>query len=149
MQLHLDGSTSIDAEKETIFNKLTDVKFIARTLPDAEDVNIVDSTTLEAKLKVRVAVVTSTLKLRMSIADTEPTSRARLMAEASGSGSHLAIRSTFELTGGRPTILNWSADAEITGVMAGLGSSILKGFATKKVGEIFAGITKALESEAA
>lgn len=149
MQLHLDGSTSIDAEKETVFNKLTDVKFIARTLPDAEDVNIVNATTLEAKLKVRVAVVTSTLKLRMSIADTEPTSRAKLVAMASGSGSHLTISSTFDLTGSRPTTLNWSADAEITGVMAGLGSSILKGFAKKKVGEIFAGITKALEAEAA
>lgn len=148
MQLHLDGSTSIDAEKETVFNKLTDVKFIGGTLPDAEDVNIVDTTTLEAKLKVRVAVVTSTLKLRMSIAETEPTSRAKLLAEASGSGSHLTISSTFQLTGSRPTILSWSADAEITGVMAGLGSSILKGFATKKVGEIFAGITKALEAEA-
>ena len=149
MQLHLDGSTSIDAEKETVFNKLTDVKFIAGTLPDAEDVNIVDATTLEAKLKVRVAVVTSMLKLRMSIVDTEPTFRARLVADASGSGSHLTIRSTFELAGSRPTALSWSADAEITGVMAGLGSSILKGFAAKKVGEIFAGITKALEAEAA
>lgn len=149
MRLHLDGSTSIDAEKETVFNKLTDVKFIGGTLPDAEDVSIVDTTTLEAKLKVRVAVVTSTLKLRMSIAETEPTSRAKLLAEASGSGSHLTITSTFQLTGSRPTILSWNADAEITGVMAGLGSSILKGFATKKVGEIFAGITKALEAEAA
>ncbi len=149
MQLHLDGSTSIDAEKETVFKELTDVKFIAGTLPDAEDVNIVDATTLVAKLKVKVAVVTSTLKLRMSIADTEPTSRAKLVAEASGSGSHLTISSTFELTGSRPTTLSWSADAEITGVMAGLGSSILKGFATKKVGEIFAGVTKALEAEAA
>jgi carbon monoxide dehydrogenase subunit G len=149
VRLHLDGSTSIDAEKETVFSKLTDVKFIAGTLPDAEDVNILDATTLEAKLKVRVAVVTSTLKLRMSIADTEATSRAKLLAEASGSGSHLTISSTFELTGSRPTTLNWSADAEITGIMAGLGSSILKGFATKKVGEIFAGITKALEAEAA
>jgi carbon monoxide dehydrogenase subunit G len=148
LQLHLDGTTSINADKETVFRRLTDVKFIATTLPDAEDVNIVDPTTVEAKLKVRVAVVTSALKLRMSIADTEPTSRAKLVAEASGSGSHLAIRSTFELTGTRPTTLNWTADTEITGVMAGLGSSILKGFATKKVSEIFAGITKALEVEA-
>ncbi len=145
MQLHLDGSTSIGAEKDTVFNKLTDVNFIAQTLPDAEDVKIIDAMTLEAKLKVRVAVVTSTLKLRMSLASTEPTSRAKLVAEASGSGSHMIINSTFELTGSRPTTLSWSADTEITGVMAGLGSSILKGFATKKVGEIFAGITKALE----
>ncbi|HEY6282412.1 MAG TPA: SRPBCC domain-containing protein [Nitrososphaerales archaeon] len=148
MKLHLDGSTSIDAEKETVFNKLTDVKFIAGTLPDAEDVNIVDTTTLEAKLKVRVAVVTSTLKLRMSIGETSPPSKAKLVADATGSGSHMTISSTFELTGTRPTNLSWSADAEITGVMAGLGSSILKGFAMKKVGEIFDGITRAVEANA-
>jgi uncharacterized protein len=149
MQLHLSGSSSINADKETVFNRLTDAKFIARSLPDAEDVNVIDGKTIEAKLKVKVAVVTSTLKLRMSIAETTPPSKAELVADATGSGSHMTISSIFELSGSRPTTLSWSADAEITGVMAGLGSSILKGFAMKKVGEIFEGITKAVEAEAA
>ncbi len=149
MHLHLDGSTSINADREAVFKRLTDVNFVSRSLPDAEEVKIIDSTTLEARLKVRVAVVTSTLRVRMRIAETEAPSRAKLIAEASGSGSQLAISSTFELTGSRPTALRWDTDTEITGVMAGLGSSILKGFAAKKVGEIFAGITKALEAEAA
>ena len=35
--------------------------------------------------------------------------------------------------------MKWVADAEMTGVMAGIGSSILKGFAEKKVREIFDG----------
>jgi carbon monoxide dehydrogenase subunit G len=149
MKLHLDGSTTINEDREVVFKQLTDPKFIANSLPDAQEVNVIDATTLEAELKVKVAVVTSTLKLRMSITETLPPSRAKLVADASGSGSHLSISSTFELAGSRPTTLSWSADAEITGVMAGLGSSILKGFATKKVGEIFAGITKAVEAEAA
>lgn len=149
MQLQLDGSTLINADRETVFKHLTDANFIARSLPDAQDVNVIDARTLEAKLKVRVAVVTSTLKLHMSVAETLPPSRAKLVADASGSGSHLAISSTFELAGSRPTTLSWSADAEITGVMAGLGSPILKGFAMKKVGEIFEGIIRAVEAEAA
>jgi carbon monoxide dehydrogenase subunit G len=41
--------------------------------------------------------------------------------------------------------MSWKADAEISGVMAGIGSSLLRGFATKKVTEIFDGITKSLE----
>jgi len=39
----------------------------------------------------------------------------------------------FDLSGDSPVTMKWSADAEITGVMAGLGSTLLKGFATKKV----------------
>jgi carbon monoxide dehydrogenase subunit G len=148
MQLHLNGSSPINADQETVFSRLTDAKFIARSLPDAEEVNVIDGKTIEAKLKVRVAVVTSALKLRMSIAETFPPSRAKLVAVATGSGSHMTIISNFELRGSRPTNLSWSADAEISGVMAGLGSSILKGFAMKKVGEIFEGITKAVEAEA-
>jgi carbon monoxide dehydrogenase subunit G len=45
--------------------------------------------------------------------------------------------------------MKWVADAEITGVMAGIGSSILKGFAEKKVKEIFEGIKKAMEQASA
>ncbi|HEV2226522.1 MAG TPA: SRPBCC domain-containing protein [Nitrososphaerales archaeon] len=149
MQLHLSGSSPINADRETVYSRLTDTKFIARSLPDTEEVNVIDAKTIDAKLKVKVAVVTSTLKLRMSIAETSPPSKAKLVADATGSGSHMTISSTFELAGTHPTTLSWSADAEITGVMAGLGSSILKGFAMKKVSEIFEGITKAVEAEAA
>ena len=45
-------------------------------------------------------------------------------------------------------MMAWSADAEIGGVMAGIGSTLLKGFATKKVAEIFSGIIKAVEATA-
>ncbi len=66
--------------------------------------------------------------------------------KGTGSGSSMKVTSLFELSGDAPTSMHWSADAEITGVMAGLGSSLLKGFAAKKVAEIFEGITKAVEA---
>jgi carbon monoxide dehydrogenase subunit G len=99
-------------------------------------------------MKLRVAVVTSVLKVKMSISKTAPGSKATLVAEGTGSGSAMKITSVFDLAGGSSTTMGWSADAEITGVMAGLGSSLLKGFATKKVAEIFEGITKAIEEAA-
>src|SRR5579863_988798 len=145
MQIHLDGSNIIKAAPEKVYTLLTDPNFIARSLPDAEDVHVLDGSSLEAKIKLRVAVVSSTMKMKMTIEKTEPTSRAALVAEGSGSGSNMKITSVFSLEGGAQTTMNWSADAEVTGVMAGIGSALLKGFATKKVGEIFAGITRAVE----
>ena len=149
MQLHLDGSNSIGAPSETVFKLLTDPNFLGKTLPDAEDVRVIDPTNLEAKVKVRIAVVSSKLNLKMAITKIEPPSRAGLLVLASGSGSSMKIESMFELSGSSPTTMKWSADAEISGVMAGLGSTLLRGFATKRVAEIFERITKAMEENAA
>lgn len=146
MQLHLDGSNQIRAPQEKVYSLLTESAFIAKTLPDAEEVKVLDSSSLEAKIKLRIAVVSSSMKLKMTIGKTAPPTKATLTAEGSGSGSNMKIASVFELEGSSPTTMKWSADAEITGVMSGIGSTLLKGFATKKVAEIFEGITKAVES---
>ena len=146
MQLHLKGSTIINAKRERVYQLLTDPRFIATTLPDAGEVAVLDTESLEAKMKVKVALISSNIKIRLRVAERVPPSRARLLAEGSGSGSNLKISSAFSLEGdGSTTKVSWVADAEITGLMAGLGSIVLRGFAEKKVGEIFEGITKGIE----
>ena len=145
MELHLGGSNTINASRQTVFQRLTDIAFLVKALPDSEEVRVIDGSTLEARLKVRVAVVSSILKVRMTVSNKVPSDRATLQVEGSGSGSALKITSNFTLTGDSPTRMDWTADAEMSGVMAGLGSTLLKTFATKKVDEIFSGITKAIE----
>jgi len=146
MHLHLDGTNVINAPRRRVFSLLTDSNFLGKTIPDSEDVRVLDGTHLEAKTKVRISVVSSKLNLKMSVSPIDPPSKASLVATAWGSGSNMKISSVFELSGDAPTTMRWSADAEISGVMAGLGSTLLKGFATKKVAEIFGGITQAVEA---
>ncbi len=146
MQLHLEGSNAIGTTRDRAYSLLTDPNFITRALPDSEDVRVIDGSTVEAKVKLRVAVVSASLRIKMTLERTSPPSSATLTAEGSGSGSSLRLKSVFTLSGDSPTTMAWTADAEIQGVMAGIGSSLLKGFSTKKVAEIFAGITKAIEA---
>ena len=148
MQLHLEGSNEINSPKQRVYSLLTDPSFVSRTLPDAEEVRVLDGASLEAKLKLKVAVVSATMKMKMTIEKTSPPDKASLVAEGAGSGSTMKIRSTFDLSGDAPTTMAWAADAEITGIMAGMGSSLLKGFANKKVAELFSGISKAVEESA-
>lgn len=148
MQLHLEGTISMNASRERVYELLTDPNFIATTIPDAEDVRVLDGSNLEGKIKLRIAVVTSTLRMKMTIQKTSPPSKATLIAEGSGSGSNLKISSVFDLMGSGPTTMKWSADGEISGVMAGIGSALLKGFAAKRVAEIFESITKNVEARA-
>jgi len=148
MKLHLQGSNTLNSSREKVYSLLTDPNFISKTLPDAEDVRVFDGSSLEAKMKLRVAVVSTTLRMKMTVVRTAPPLEATLVAEGTGSGSSLKITSVFDLSEDSPTMMAWSADAEIGGVMAGIGSTLLKGFATKKVAEIFSGIIKAVEATA-
>jgi carbon monoxide dehydrogenase subunit G len=145
VQIHLDGSTAIGTTRERAYSLLTDPSFLAKTIPDAEGVEVVDSATLEARIKVRVAVVSSTLRMRMTVAEKQPPFSAKLLAEGAGSGSTLKMTSVFRLEGDSPVTMTWSAEADVGGVMAGLGSTLLKSFAAKKVEEIFGGVTTAIE----
>jgi len=145
MQIHLEGSTKIATTRDRAFYLLTNPSFLAGTIPDAEEVTVLDSATLEARIKVRVAVVSSTIRMRMTIGEKQPPTRAKLIAEGTGSGSSLKISSLFMLEGDSPVTMTWATDADLSGVMAGLGSTLLKSFASKKVGEIFGGITAAIE----
>jgi carbon monoxide dehydrogenase subunit G len=148
MQLHLHGSIEIGTTPTRVFELLTNPRFLAGTLPDAEGIVVENQNTVDAKIKVKLSLVSTTLKVKLRISDRREPTHAVLHAEGAGGGSSLKIDSSFDLEGDRKTTMKWRADAEISGLMAGLGSSLLQGFAEKKVREIFEGITKAIEAQA-
>lgn len=147
MQLHLEGSTELKVDPDTAYNRLTNLEIMTKALPDAEDVKVIDSDTAEATIKLRIALVSTRLKMKVKILGKRPPSHAELSAEGSGSGSRVKIFSTFDLERGmgQSTKMKWVADAEITGLMAGIGSVMLRGFAGKRVGEIFEAVGIAVE----
>ena len=146
MELHLAGSEELDLPREKVFSLLTDPSFLAKTLPDARDVSVLEDGTVQAKIKIGISLVSASMQVKMKITDKVPPGHARLVAEGTGSGSSMKITSDFDLEGDGPTRMKWAASAEITGIMAGMGSTILKGFSEKKVAEIFQGIKNAMES---
>ncbi len=149
MRLHLEGQEDLTLPRERAFQLLTDSAFIAKSLPDAQETKVIDESSLDARMKIGISFLTTNMNVHMKIADKVPSQHARLLVDGTGSGSSMKITSDFDLEGDSPTKMKWVADAEITGVMAGIGSSILKGFAEKKVKEIFDGIKKAMEQASA
>jgi len=145
MQLHLEGAEDLALPRERVYQLLTDSSFIAKSLPDAQETKVIDDSNLQARMKIGISFLTTNMNVKMTLTDKIPPQHARLLVEGTGSGSNMKITSDFNLEGNGPTKMKWVADAEITGVMAGIGSSILKGFSEKKVKEIFEGIKKAME----
>ena len=143
----MNGELVIGAPMEKVYPKLVTPEFMASTIPDVQDFKIVDPEHFEARVKVGISVVRGIVGMKFAILDKSDDSHARLVGDGAGAGSTMHIESAFDLSsesGG--TKIKWTADVEISGLIAGIGSSILKGQTEKQVSQIFQNIKAKLES---
>ena len=147
MKYHLDGTVIISAPPEKTFSRLSDPKFMVNAVPDIQSYKIIDNEHFEAKIKVGISIVRGTVDMKFAILDKRDGNHARLVADGSGAGSKMHIDSIIDLSPDpHGTKMVWSADADIGGLMAGIGSQILKGQSEKQVSQIFSNIKEKIEA---
>jgi carbon monoxide dehydrogenase subunit G len=78
MQLHLQGSTELNRDPETAYRRLTNLEVMAKALPDAEDVKVIDQDNAEATVKLKVELVSTKLRMKVKILNRRPPSHAEL-----------------------------------------------------------------------
>ena len=148
MKFHLDGIVTIKASPEKTFSSLSNPAFMISTIPDLQSSKIIDQDHFEAKIKIGISVVKGTVDMKFQLSDKTGENHAKLTGDGSGAGSKMHIESLLDLspdgTGG--TRMTWSADADLGGLIAGIGSQILKGQSERQVNQIFSNIKSRLES---
>jgi len=136
MQLEFSGKEEFNSEPARIHKFLTTPQDLAKSIPDAEEVNIISSDEFEAKVRVKIAVISSSFKVRMRISSDSQNS-IKIRASSSGAASNVEISTLFNLTPKQKvTQVEWKADARLTGLIAGLGSSTLKVFAERYIKQV-------------
>ncbi len=145
----MSGRVDINAPPEKVYSSLTDPSFMATTIPDLVSSKIIDSEHFEAKIKVGISIVRGTVDMRFAIVDKSNNKHAKLVGDGSGAGSKMHVESGFELTplGSGSTALNWAGEAELSGLISGIGSQILRGQSDKLVEQIFQNVRSKLESQ--
>jgi carbon monoxide dehydrogenase subunit G len=147
MKFHLDGKYTINSSVEKTFESLTNPSFMVSCIPDLQSSNIQDSDHFEAKIRVGISIVRGTVDMKFQLQDKRAPSHAKLVGEGSGAGSKMRIESVFDLSRvGNSTEMTWAADADLSGLIAGIGGSVLKGQSEKQVNQIFYNIKSKLES---
>jgi carbon monoxide dehydrogenase subunit G len=147
LKFHLDGILQINASPEKTFASLSDPNFMVATIPDLQSYRVIDQEHFEAKIKVGISVVRGTVEMKFEIKEKTGGNHAVLIGDGFGAGSRMHIESVLDLSAeGGGTKMVWSANADISGLMAGIGSQILKGQSEKQVSQIFSNIKSTLES---
>ncbi len=149
MQLEFSGKEELNSEPAMVYRFLTSPQDLAKSIPDAEEVNVISKDEIQAKVKVKIAVISSTLKVRMKIISNQQ-DNVNVVASSSGAGSKVEISTKFKLIPKQNgTSVEWRADAKLSGLIAGLGSSTLKVFAERYIRQVVENIHRLLDSNQA
>ena len=148
MDLHIEGATKFYADRQTVYDELTDPHRFVKVIPGKEDARVVDASKAEARVRVEDSVAKGPFLVEVSVAETDPPSSARLVTKGTGVKSSLKVTTTFELLGDSPTWIHWTADAAVEGEIGDLDEGALRTLAHSKVEEVFNGLTRAVEKPA-
>jgi carbon monoxide dehydrogenase subunit G len=142
--VHIEGSHSIAASREQVWEALNDPEVLARCLPGVTTLEPSGEDRYTAQLKLGVGPIRGDFKGRVEVRDKEPPAALTLYVEARGP------MGTVRATGGvqledeaEATAVSYVGDAQLIGPMAGLGNRVMQSVAKTLAQQFF----KALERE--
>lgn len=136
--MKIEGSYTFDAPRDRVWQVLLDPKVMAQCMPGCERMNEVAPDQFEAIMKVGVASVKGTYKGKVSIKDKQAPSHYILSGEGSGGPGFMQgdVVIDLEEQNGK-TVLTYSTDAKIGGLIASVGQRMLNGVAKMMVEQFF------------
>jgi len=146
MKIQLNGVERIRAEKAVVYGFITDPNQVGQCLPDLQELTVQDQHHMVAIVSIGIGPIRGTFKMEAAISPADGEGLA-LKLKGSGMGNGLAMESRMSLvavTDG--TELHWSAEASVSGPLAGVGGRLLEGQARKTTEQLFMNIRKALET---
>jgi len=136
--LKIEGSYTFNAPRQRVWDVLLDPKVMAQCMPGCESMNEVAPDQFEAVMKVGVASVKGTYKGKVSIKDKQAPSHYVLSGQGSGGPGFMQGDVAIDLEeAGAQTVLKYSTDAKVGGLIASVGQRMLNGVAKMMVDQFF------------
>jgi uncharacterized protein len=144
--MHYDGSFEVSASREVSYAFATDPAKITTIFPDVQEVKIIDSDNFELKTKIGISFIKGIMDVKGNIAEKIPSKFVKLKAKANGLGSSIELESGFSMEDGSNggTVIKWTADAIIGGLIARVGSRLMDSAAQKYIDQIIASLKEKL-----
>jgi uncharacterized protein len=138
--MEFSGTVEIPASRAKVFGFVTDPDKVGACGPGVESIEVVDSTHFKAKAKVGVGFITARFVVDLEIAEQQPPDMAVIKAHGQAPGSAVDAVGRMTLTDGsapNTTTMAWSADVNLSGMLASVGARMVEGTANKMIGQTF------------
>jgi carbon monoxide dehydrogenase subunit G len=152
--VNITGAYFFDADQQTVWDLLMNPDAIAKALPGVDHLDPIaaEKNAWPATAKIGIASVSGTYTGTVRITDMVSPERYRLSVGDEGQGS--IIRGSALLTvsydaAEKKTLLNWAADANVSGRLAAVGQRLVAVAATMLANQFFRGLAHQLPGEEA
>jgi carbon monoxide dehydrogenase subunit G len=136
--LKIQGSYTFKAPRERVWQALLDPKVMGQCMPGCDGLKEIGPDRYEAIMKVGVASVKGTYKGKVAIKEKRPPEHYVLSGEGSGGPGFMQGDIAIDLEDrGAETVLKYSTDAKVGGLIAGLGQRMIGGVAKMIVDQFF------------
>lgn len=136
--MKIEGSYTFQAPRERVWQVLQDPKIMAQCMPGCESMTEAGPDQYEAVMKVGIAAVKGTYKGKVAIKDKQPPSHYVLSGQGSGGPGFMQgdVSIDLEEHNGQ-TILKYSTDAKVGGLIASIGQRMMNGVTKMMVDQFF------------
>ncbi len=139
--MDMSGEYRIEAPRERVWAALNDPEVLRQCIPGCEEIEKVSDTEFTAKAKVKVGPVNAKFAGRVTLSDIDPPNGYTITGEGQGGaagfgkgGAKVALRDD----GPDATMLAYTAEAQVGGKLAQIGSRLVQGTAKKMADDFFA-----------
>lgn len=146
MKINLNGSFFLTASLSNSFAFLTDPKKLSGCVADLKEVKFTDDKTFETIVSIGIGPINGNFNAKCKIAPSPPDA-ITITIDGSGTASSMHLVLSLKLSKKTEKITNvtWNADTEISGLVSGLGETILRQLSSSKI----EGIISALKTKVA
>lgn len=139
--MDMSGEYHIAAPRETVWKALNDPEILRQCIPGCEEIEKVSDTEFTAKAKVKVGPVNARFTGRVLLSDLDPPNGYTITGEGQGGAAGFGkggARVALTEQGPGFTLLTYTAEAQVGGKLAQIGSRLVQGTARKMADDFFA-----------
>ena len=137
--MEMTGEQRIPAPRSAVWNALNDPEILRQSIPGCEVVRKVSDTEFEATVTAKVGPVSARFKGKVTLSDVDAPNGYTIMGEGQGGvagfgkgGAKVTLRDD-----GPDTLLNYTANAQVGGKLAQIGSRLVDAAARKMADDFF------------
>jgi carbon monoxide dehydrogenase subunit G len=148
MALHFEGTQQIKAPIEKVWQFVLDPNKVAECAPGFKSMEILADDHFKPTLVVGIGAVKATFTLDVQLEDVTPQSHAAMHGRGNAAGSAVDMKAAMDLTpvSADETTMAWTADVNVSGVIASVGARLMEGTAHKLTAQFFDCFRQKLEA---
>lgn len=138
--MDISGEFEIPANRQQVWDALNDSETLARCMPGCESIEKISETEFTAKMRSKIGPVKARFDTRITLSNLDPPQSYTISGEGKGGpagfgkgSAHVTLREV-----GDKTILSYTAEMQVGGKLAQVGSRLVGG-AVRKIADDFFG----------